>query len=298
LRLLAAFNAVPDNERDRRWRDRYAGIDEILQYVYGKKAREDAERESGHEAQETLTASPFDASKLATLPRREFVYGHFLIRKFLSVIGAPGGTGKTAYATGVALSVALGEELLGETVHQRGTVWIYNLEDPLDELYRRVWAACQHHNINPARLEGRLFCDSGRSTPLVVAKLDDAGNAYATPLVDELAAEIRSREVILFIPDPIRKSHRTVENSNDHMDFVADLWSQVAEKANCCIMPLHHFRKGGQSGDSDAFRGASALIDASRAALSLAPMSEETRQRRSTSLHGTASATFAQTTLN
>ena len=37
------------------------------------------------------------------VPPREWVYGHFLIKRFISVLGAPGGTGKTAYAFTIAL---------------------------------------------------------------------------------------------------------------------------------------------------------------------------------------------------
>src|SRR4051794_18448517 len=45
----------------------------------------------------TLTATPSDPAALLALEPRKWVYGHFLIRRFLSVLGAPGGTGKTAY---------------------------------------------------------------------------------------------------------------------------------------------------------------------------------------------------------
>jgi hypothetical protein len=71
------------------------------------------------------------------------------------------------------------------------------------------------------------------------------------------------------------KSHRLEENRNEQIDAAVTAWSKVADMAQCSVLLVHHFRKGGQSGDQDAFRGASALIDASRAAVSLAPMSEQ-----------------------
>jgi hypothetical protein len=138
-------------------------------------------------------ATPFAASDLTALRPREWVYGHYLIARFLSVLGAPGGTGKTAYAMVVGLSIATNRPLLGETVHKAGPVWIYNLEDPRDEVLRRVQAACIEHSINPADLEGRLFLDSGRDRPLVVAERTREGTIIALPVVEPLIEELKAR---------------------------------------------------------------------------------------------------------
>ena len=190
------------------------------------------------------------------------------------MLGAPGGTGKTAYAVAVALSVALGRPLLDEPVHAPGPVWIYNLEDPRDELLRRVQAALIAHRVRPADLAGRLFLDSGRDRPLVVAARLPDGGVVAMPVVEELIAELRRRGVQLLVVDPFVKSHRLEENRNEQVDFAAALWARVADAAGCAVLLVHHFRKGGIAGDADAFRGASALVDAARAAVSLSTMSE------------------------
>ncbi len=227
----------------------------------------------------SLVATPFDPADLAALRPREWVYGHFLIRRFVSVLGAPGGTGKTAYALAVALSVALGRPLVEETVHSPGPAWIYNLEDPRDELLRRVQAALIAHRIPAADLAGRLFLDSGRDQPLVVAARMPDGTVVATPVVEALIDELRRRRVTLLVVDPFVKSHRLEENRNEQIDFAAALWSRVADAAGCAILLVHHFRKGGIAGDADAFRGASALVDAARAAVALRAMDEQEAER-------------------
>lgn len=222
-----------------------------------------------------LTATPFDAARALSHPPRAWVYSHFLIRRFLSVLGAPGGIGKTAYAMTVGVAVALDLALLGEAVHEPGAVWVYNLEDPQDELDRRVLAIAHQHEIEPARLQSCLYVDNGRDKPLIVARRLETGEIIATPLVDELIAELKRRDIRLLIVDPFVKSHRLEENRNEQIDFAAQQWSRVAEEADCAILLVHHFRKGlGANGDADAFRGASALIDAARAAVSLAIMTE------------------------
>lgn len=227
----------------------------------------------------SLVATPFDPADLAALRPREWVYGHFLIRRFVSVLGAPGGTGKTAYALAVALAVALGRPLVEEPVHSPGRAWIYNLEDPRDELLRRVQAALIAHRIPATDLAGRLFLDSGRDQPLVVAARLPDGTVVATPVVEALIEELRRRQVTLLVVDPFVKSHRLEENRNEQIDFAAALWSRVADAAGCAVLLVHHFRKGGIAGDADAFRGASALVDAARAAVALRSMDEKEAER-------------------
>jgi hypothetical protein len=219
-------------------------------------------------------AEAFDPSDLDDIPPRQWVYGHFLIREFISVLGAPGGTGKSAYAVVIALSIALGRPLLNEPVHKRGKVWIYNLEDPKVELKRRLKAAILHHKIDPKDLKDWLYYNSGRDRPLVIARVHN-GQLVVEPIVDKVIAEINRKQVETFIVDPFIRSHRLEENKNDHVDFVAALWAYIAAVTGCTILLVHHFRKGGVSGQADAFRGASALIDASRAAISVATMDEK-----------------------
>lgn len=228
---------------------------------------------------EPLTATPFDPEKFKTLEPRRWVYGHFLIRRFLSVMGAPGGAGKTTYAMSVGVCVALNRPLLGEPIHEAGPVWIYNLEDPEDEILRRLQAICLHHDISPHALAGRLYLDSGRTRPLIVAVKLENGSVVAQPVVPEMIAELKRRGIKLFIVDPFVKSHRLEENRNEQIDFAATLWNHVAAEADCAILLLHHFKKGGMSGEADAFRGASALVDAARAAVSLSTMNEKEASR-------------------
>jgi hypothetical protein len=260
---------------------RQTGAEAVSTDWEGDRRQPDFARPSGAQNPPTarLVATPFDPADLATLGPREWVYGQFLIRRFVSVLGAPGGTGKTAYAVAVALSVALGRPLVEEPVHSPGPVWLYNLEDPRDELLRRVQAALIAHDIPPGDLQGRLYLDSGREQPLILATRLHDGSTVATPLVEALIAELTRRQVRLLIVDPFVKSHRLEENRNEQVDFAATLWSRVADAAGCAILLVHHFRKGGIAGDADAFRGASALIDAARAAVTLRTMSEEEAQR-------------------
>lgn len=240
-----------------------------------QNAADPPEHENEDRRPDPFPASEITEAELENIPPRELVYGHFLFKKFISAIGAPGGAGKTAYAFAVALAIVTGRNLLGEPVHEAGNVWIYNLEDPRLELLRRVKAALIGHDMKWRDIAGKLFLDSGRDRPLVIAKATRDGGLIAWPQVPDLIAEIKAKQIKLLIVDPFVRSHRVEENYNDQIDFVAALWASIADAADCAILLVHHFKKGGLSGDAGAFRGATALIDASRAAVTLATMSSE-----------------------
>ena len=55
-----------------------------------------------------------------------------------------------------------GRPLLGVKPTQRCRVWLWNGEDPYDELERRIGAACLHFGIKAEEIDGWLFVNSGR----------------------------------------------------------------------------------------------------------------------------------------
>ena len=149
-----------------------------------------------------------------------------------------------------------------------------NLEDPMDELDRRVAALCAAHRLDPAALAG-LHLHSGRTRPLVMASFDRQTARFTHPDRDLVIAAIRSAGIGLVIVDPLVKSHTLDENDNRQMDALATVWADVAEATGAAILLVHHVRKGAVNGDVDAARGAKSLTDAARAAALLTPMSDD-----------------------
>ena len=91
------------------------------------------------------------------IPPREWLLGNIFCRGFLSSLLADGGTGKTALRIAQMISLAAGRSLTGEHVFQRCRVLIISLEDSARELRRRIRAACIHHGVWRADLNGQLF---------------------------------------------------------------------------------------------------------------------------------------------
>lgn len=234
----------------------------------------------GEEApgRERIKASPYSWRDPSTIPRRKWLYGVHLIRQFISVTVAPGGLGKSSLTIVEALALATGRPLLGETVHEPCRVWLWNGEDPIEELHRRVAAACQLYRISPAEIEGKLFLDSGRDMPMVVVKKVRDEILVTEPVVEDIIETIITNNIGAFVIDPFVLSHSVPENDNMAIDKTARQWARVADITNAAGHLIHHVRKGatGQSEFTvEDGRGAVALIAAARAARVMNRMTKE-----------------------
>jgi hypothetical protein len=216
-----------------------------------------------------IKATPFAWRDEATIPRREWIYGRHLIRKFLSLDVAAGGIGKSSLKVGEALALTTGRELFGKQVHDGPhRVWLYNLEDPAEETERRIHAAAKHFNIGPDDVGDRLFVDSGRAQPCVIAHETDAGARIIVPVVDQIITVLIERRIDVLVLDPFVSSHAVSENDNRAMDLVAKEWGRIADACDCSINLVHHVRKqNGAEATADSVRGASALVGAARSVL-------------------------------
>lgn len=216
-----------------------------------------------------IKATPFSWRPESSIPPRKWLYGKHLLRKFLSLDVAAGGVGKSSVKIGEALSMASGKPFYGKQMPEGAlTVWFYNLEDPAEETERRVHATAKWFKITVEDVGDRLYSDSGRDTPLVIATETDGGTRINVPLVDALIAEILERKIDVMIVDPFVSSHSVSENDNRAIDMIAKQWGQIADRCNCSINLVHHVRKqNGQEATADSARGASALIGAARSVM-------------------------------
>jgi hypothetical protein len=213
----------------------------------------------------------------AAIPPRAWLYGTRLIRGYVSVLAAPGGVGKSALALGQAACLATGRGLLGEHVHHSANAWVLNLEDPMDELDRRLAAFMQRHEVPRDALRERLFLHSGRTRRLCMAAHSEQGG-IAHPDRDAVIAAAREKQIGLIVIDPFVKSHQLDENSNAEIDAAVTAWAEVASATQAAILLVHHVRKGLADG-ADATRGAKSLTDAARSVSLLSPMTQEEAQR-------------------
>jgi hypothetical protein len=228
----------------------------------------------------TLLPTPYVWRDPALIPPRPWVYGRHLLRGQASVTVAPGGLGKSSLSIVEGLAMVTGRDLLGDTVHGGAkSVWLFNLEDPREELERRIAAAMELHGIGGDNLGDRLHIDSGRDRPLCTAMQTRDGAHIIEPVFDDLARQIRGRKIDVLVVDPFVSSHQVSENDNGAIDLVAKKWAKLADECNCAIELVHHTRKtNGEEATTEAARGASALLSAARSGRVLNRMTKDERE--------------------
>lgn len=232
---------------------------------------------SGDEAHQPVKATPFVWRDEADIPPRKWLYGSHLLRRFISVDVAAGGIGKSSVKIGEALAMASNRSIYGQTIGEGPLrVWLYNLEDPLEETERRLHATAKRFEISPAEISDRLFVDSGREQPCIIAEELQTGARIVRPVVESLCEELTSKKIDVLIIDPFVSSHSVDENNNRSMDMVVKEWGRVAERCNCSINLVHHVRKAnGTETTAESARGAKSITDAARSVIVYNRMTSE-----------------------
>jgi hypothetical protein len=228
-----------------------------------------------------ITATPFAWPDPALIPRRRFLFGHWLLRGEITAVVAPSGVGKSTITAAIKLSLASGTAFLGQTLPEGAcSVWLWNLEDDQDELNRQVTACSLRHGIGAAQCGSRLYVDSGLDQRLCTAIEGERGLEIIEPVYDNLKAEITERGIDALTIDPFVSSHEIDENANVLIDKVVKRWKQLAHETNCAIVLVHHTKKmGGREVRAEDSRGAVALIAAARIVLTINTMTTEEGKR-------------------
>jgi len=224
-----------------------------------------------------IVATPFKWIEPGLIPPRKWLYGRHLIRGRVSLDVAAGGVGKTSLKIGEAVAMAAGVDLYNKALPEGPLrVWLYNLEDDMDELQRRIAATCQYFRIHPRQLQDRLFIDSGLDRPFTIATATRDGATIAIPVVEAMLEQIAANAIDVLVVDPFVSSHGVSENDNMAIDAVVKKgFVRIAHEGNCALNLVHHIRKGnGEEADIDSARGAASLVGAARSAVVYNRMSD------------------------
>ncbi|MBT5522996.1 MAG: AAA family ATPase [Rhodospirillaceae bacterium] len=218
---------------------------------------------------EAVKPVPFEPIDLKTSMPRQWLYGHHLIKGFVSGTVAPGGTGKSSLAMVEALAMAAGKPLLGDEVYCPLRVLYWCGEDPMDELAKRFSAAMEFYGLTKADLGERLFVLSGRELPITLAKREQQEAQLCEADLVRLNNTLRDCEIDVVFIDPFISVHRISENSNEDINLVLEALHKIADEEGIGIELVHHStkearRSGGKVMGAEQARGASAFVDAAR----------------------------------
>lgn len=227
----------------------------------------------------------------SALPKREWILAPVIARRYLTVLIAPPGVGKTNLSLAMAAAIVSGRgEIVGMPVNEKTRVACWNNEDDHDEMMRRLMALKKHHKLQWADLSidggAGLFINTGEQSRFMVAGKGGADGRKVVPQdADTVVEELIAKNVGVLIVDPFVETHPFDENDNTLMAQVAAIYRDIAKRANCAVVLVHHTRKhpAGSSdshiGNMDSGRGASALMGAARLVYTLYGMSEADAKR-------------------
>ena len=174
--------------------------------------------------------------------------------------------------------MAIGRDLItGEAKKDRLRVWIWNAEDDVTEMERRISGICDQYQIDRNTLCGWLFLDSGYDLPLEFA----AGGKTVIireAVIQAVANRVKALKIDVVILDPLVALHSLPEGDNTALSKVMHAMGRIiAQPCNCAVEIVHHTRKAGKGDDSalvaDDMRGASTIVYSPRSGRLLHPMS-------------------------
>jgi hypothetical protein len=220
----------------------------------------------------------------ANIPHRKFLYGFDLVRGELTVIGSPGGAGKSSLAIGMAICVATGRELLGEKI--RGSnlkALVINGEDSTHEILRRVFAFCLEHGIAEHDLHGLTVVGADDAWVQRISFLTTNERGMSTLNqggLDTLHLALDTLHPDVIVLDPL-VSFAAGGNMNDNavMSSVMRKLKEIAARYECAVLIVHHTRKGGDAGNVETISGAAAITNLARRAIMPAPLTEDDIKR-------------------
>jgi hypothetical protein len=250
------------------------------------EVKDDAEEARAKRFEEWCSRPAISEQEEAALKVTPWLMHKRMLMGSITELVAPGGSGKSLLTMQWAAAVVLGDEAadaLGCRVYKTGRVLVMNNEDPTDEMNRRMNAVCRHFNLNRDKVaDGVMFRSGAENALCVVGRKDQRSNLERTEALADLIAYVKRRKFVAVIVDPLVDFHQADENKNTEMAVVMQAWRALAAATGAAVLIVHHTAKPGavdQSGNANAGRGASAVVNAARAAATLFTMTKDDAEK-------------------
>ena len=213
----------------------------------------------------------------ADIPRRKWIVPGLLLRRNVTILVAPPGSGKSLLTLQMALMMGTAKTWGGWHPRAPAKTLVINAEDDSDEMRRRLYAACHEMEITDwDALRDRVAVAEAPGN-IIVAKADSrTKTVIAQPMFKQLVKTVLDNNFDVLIVDPFAETFEGDENSNSELKWAAVLWRDIARRTNAAVMLVHHTRKfNAEAGDMDSARGGGALVGVARIVSTLFQMTEQ-----------------------
>ncbi|MFN3612618.1 AAA family ATPase, partial [Tepidimonas sp.] len=225
-----------------------------------------------------------NARSLASIPPRPWLIKRLLMRGQITLMPAAGSSGKSSLALTIAAHGAVGKGFGPYEIAAPFKSVVYNAEDDLDEQSRRLYAICQEYKLDFERVKEGVLLLSSDDLLLTVAY--SSGNQVVTydQHVQAIVNLASDPDVGLLVLDPLVEIHNCDEQDNGEMRQVMGVLRRITKDANVAGLIPHHTNKQSGSfgqnraGNPDTARGAGAIINSARIAVTLFNASDEDRR--------------------
>lgn len=216
-----------------------------------------------------IPISCFDLNMLDTEPPpREVVVSGMMPAGRVGGLVAMGGLGKSTLACLLGASVASGRDFIGFPSNQ-GPVLIVGAEDESEEFHRRLNRIIRDWPLSDRELATKnLYFESRTGTRNLLTESKKGGEVEKTKLAEQIISAARLINGLkLVILDPGSRFRGGEENSAEDTTRFVETLEYISIETNTAILLVHHANKQlslGNSGNQNAARGSSALVDGLR----------------------------------
>lgn len=214
------------------------------------------------------------------IPPRPWLLDKLLMIGEVTLLVAPGGAGKSSLGLAVAAHLALGLPFGPYRTHSCVKSIVFNGEDDITEQSRRLYAVCMAYGLPYQEVKESIMLLDAETFDVKVVTAPGKTAVVQTDVVDALIEMCADNDVGLLLVDPLVDLHDCDEGDNPQMNVVMKTMKHIAKHGNVAVMVAHHTTKAGSQrqedrvGNADIGRGASAIVNKTRTAVTLLSASD------------------------